>query len=82
MTQIKHESSSKLLTKREKRTAENSKSYRSCHWTILITRNLLKTGGELMCSGWVGTCSSCSTSDTRPVTFVTNPVMNEKRVAL
>ena len=39
-----------------------------------------KNRGELRCSGWVGI--SCSTSDTRRVTFVTNPDMNEKRVAL
>jgi hypothetical protein len=45
-----------------------------------VTRTPLKTGGELMCSGTV--CSSCSTSGTRRVNLVTNPVishMNEER---
>ena len=36
-----------------------------------ITRIPLNTGGELRCSGRVG--SSCSTSDTRRVNLVTNP---------
>ena len=42
-----------------------------------VTRNPLKTGGELMCSGRVS--SSCSTSGTRRVNLVTNPVINHKR---
>ena len=33
-----------------------------------VKRTPLKTGGELMCSGRVG--SSCSTSDTRRVNYV------------
>jgi hypothetical protein len=37
-----------------------------------VTRTPLKIGGELRCSGRVG--SSCSTSDIRRVTLVTNPV--------
>jgi hypothetical protein len=37
-----------------------------------VTRTPLKAGGELMCSERVG--SSCSTSDTRRVNLVTNPV--------
>jgi hypothetical protein len=43
-----------------------------------VTRNPLKTGGELRCSGRVS--SSCSTSDTRRVNLVPNPVicMNEE----
>jgi hypothetical protein len=36
-----------------------------------VTRTPLKTGGELRCSGRVG--SSCSNSGTRRVTLVTNP---------
>jgi len=41
-----------------------------------VTRTPLKTGSELGCSGRVS--SSCSTSDTRRVSLVTNPViMNE-----
>ena len=37
----------------------------------------LKTGGELMCSGRVG--SSCSTSHTRRVNLVTNPVISHDK---
>ena len=39
-----------------------------------VTWTPLKTGGELRCSGKVG--SSCSTSDTRRVNLVTNPVIS------
>ena len=42
-----------------------------------VTRTTLKTGGELMCSGWVS--SSCSTSDTHCVNLVTNPVISHER---
>ena len=42
-----------------------------------VTRTPLKTGGELMCSGRVS--SSCSTSDTRRVNLVTNPVVSRGR---
>jgi hypothetical protein len=38
-----------------------------------VTRTPLKTGGDLMCSGRVG--SSCSTSGTRRDNLVTNPVI-------
>jgi hypothetical protein len=38
-----------------------------------VTRTPLKTGGELRCSGRVS--SSCSTSGTRRVNLVTNPVI-------
>ena len=38
-----------------------------------VTRTSLKTGGELRCSERVS--SSCSTSDTRHVNLVTNPVI-------
>ena len=41
------------------------------------TRTPLKTGVELRCSGRVG--NYCSTSDTRRVNLVTNPVMNDER---
>ena len=41
-----------------------------------VTRTPLKTGGELMCSGRVG--SSCSTSGTRRVNLVTNPVISRE----
>jgi len=40
------------------------------------TRTPLKTGGELWCSGRVG--SSCSSCGTRRVTLVTNPVIINK----
>jgi hypothetical protein len=39
-----------------------------------VTRTPLKTGGELKCSGTVG--NSCSTSDTRRVNLVANPVIS------
>ena len=42
-----------------------------------ITRIPLKTEGELRCSGRVS--SSCSTSDTRRVNLVTNPVISHER---
>ena len=41
-----------------------------------VTRNPLRIEGELMCSGRVN--SSCSTSDTRPVNLVTNPVISHE----
>jgi hypothetical protein len=42
-----------------------------------VTRTALKTEGELRCSGKVN--SSFSTSATRRVILVTNPVMNKER---
>jgi hypothetical protein len=42
-----------------------------------VTRTPLKTGGELRSSGRVS--SSCSTSDTRRVNQVTNPVISHER---
>ena len=41
-----------------------------------ITRAPLKTGGELKCSGRVS--SSCSTSGTRRVNLVTNPMISHE----
>ena len=41
-----------------------------------VTRTPLKTGGELRCSGRVS--SSCSTSGTRHVNLVTNPVISRE----
>ena len=41
-----------------------------------VTRTPLKTGGELSCSGRV--FRSCSTSDTRRVNLVTNPVISRE----
>ena len=42
-----------------------------------VTRTRLKTGGELRCSGRVG--SSCFTSDTRRVNLVINPVISHEQ---
>jgi len=42
-----------------------------------VTRTPLETGGKLGCSGRVG--SSCSTSDTRRVNLVTNPMISHER---
>ena len=41
-----------------------------------VTLTTLKTGGELMCSGRIS--SSCSTSGTRRVNLVTNPVISHE----
>ena len=41
-----------------------------------VTRTPLKTGGELGCSGRVG--SSCSTSGTRHVNLFANPVISHE----
>ena len=41
-----------------------------------VTGTPLKTGGERRCSGRVG--SSCSTSGTRRVNLVTNPVISRE----
>jgi hypothetical protein len=41
-----------------------------------VTRTLLNPGGELRCSGRVS--SSCSTTGTRPVNLVTNPVISQE----
>jgi len=42
-----------------------------------VTRTPLKTGNELRCSGRVS--SSCSTSDTRRINLVANPVISHER---
>jgi hypothetical protein len=44
--------------------------------TNRVTRTPLKSGGELGCSGRVS--SSCSTSGTRRVNLVTNPVISHE----
>jgi hypothetical protein len=44
--------------------------------TDRVTRTPLSTGGELRCSGRIS--SSCSTSDTRCVNLVTNPVISHE----
>jgi hypothetical protein len=44
--------------------------------TDRVIQTVLKTGGELRCSGRVS--SSCSTSGTRSVNLVTNPVVSHE----
>jgi hypothetical protein len=49
-------------------------TYKTKDW---VTRTPLKTGGELSCSGRLSSC--CSTSDTRRVNLITNPVISHER---
>jgi hypothetical protein len=59
---------------KEKGQKDKQRSIKHTHRTKdRVTRTPLKTGCELGCSGRVG--SSCSTSDTRRVNLVTNPVI-------
>ena len=61
-------------TKKDKRT--NNDLHSNTHKTKdRVTRTPLTTGGDRMCSGRVN--SSCSTSGTRRVNLLTNPVINE-----
>jgi hypothetical protein len=48
----------------------------TCKTTDRVTRTPLITGGQLMCSERVS--SSCSTSGTRRVNIVTNPVIRHE----
>ena len=58
---------------KEKVQKDNQRSTKHTHKTKdRVTRTPLKTGGELRCSGRES--SSCSTSDTRRVNLITNPV--------
>jgi hypothetical protein len=59
--------------KKEKRTNNDLQSFTQ-KTRDRVTRTLLKTGGELMCSGRIG--SSCFTGGTLCVTLVTNPVIS------
>jgi hypothetical protein len=60
-----------------KRTKGQTTIYKNTHKTEdRVTLTPLKTGGELRCSGRVG--SSCSTSGTRCVSLVTNPVISHE----
>jgi len=60
---------------KEKRKNDKQRSTKHTHKTKhRVTRILLKTGGELRCLGRVS--SSCSTSATRRVNLVTNPVIS------
>ena len=63
----------------QKRKNTKGRSTKHIHKTKdRVTRTPLKTGGEFICSGRVG--SSCSTSDThRRVNLVTNPVTSHER---
>ena len=64
----------------QKKTVQKDKQRSTKHThktTDRVTRTTLKTGGELRCSGRVS--SSCSTSDTRRVNLVTNPVISHER---
>jgi hypothetical protein len=66
---------------KEKVQRDKQRSTKHTHKTKdRVTRTLLKTGGELRCSGRVS--SSCSTSGTRRVNLVTNQVTSheQKRV--
>jgi hypothetical protein len=60
-----------------KRKKDKQQSTKHIHKTKdRLTRTQLKTGGELGCSGRVGI--SCSTSGTRRVNLVTNPVIDHE----
>ena len=48
----------------------------TCKTKDRVTRSPLKTGGELMCPRRIS--SACSTSDTRRVNLVTNPVISHE----
>ena len=62
---------------KEKGQKNKQRSTKHTHKTKdRITRIPFKTGGELRCSGRVG--SSCSTSNTRRANLVTNPVISQE----
>ena len=66
------------MAKRKKLQKDKQRSKKHTYKTKdRVTRTPLKTGGELRCSGRVS--SSCSTSDTRRVNLVTNPVISHER---
>ena len=60
----------KVQTEKQRSTKHNYKT------KDRVTRTPLKTRGERKCSGRVG--SSCSTTGTRRVDLVTNPVMSHE----
>jgi hypothetical protein len=63
---------------KEKVQKDKQRSRKYTHKTKdRVTGTPLKTGSELMCSGRVGSC--CSTSDTRRVNLVTNPLISHER---
>jgi hypothetical protein len=57
---------------KRKRTKGQTKGYKTHKTKDGVTRTPLKSGGEFRCSGRVS--SSCSTSDTRRVNPVINPM--------
>ena len=62
---------------KEKVQKDKQRSTKHTHKTKdQVTRIPLKIGGELMCSGRVG--SSCSTSGTRRINLATNPVISHE----
>ena len=62
---------------KEKVQKDTQRSTKHTHRTKdLVTRNPLRSGGELMCSGRVS--STCSTSDIRRVNLFTNPVISHE----
>ena len=64
------------MTKRS-RTKGQTTTYKPPHGKLKNEQhNPTKTRGELRCSGMVS--SFCSTSDTRRVTLVTNPMVNHE----
>ena len=66
------------MAKRKKVQKDKQRSTKHTYKTKdRVTRTPLKTGGELRCSGRVS--SSCSTSDTRRVSLVTNLVISHER---
>jgi len=62
--------------KRTKEQKRSIKQYTKQKTKDRVTRTVLKTGGELRCSGCVS--NSYSTSDTRRVNLVTNPVISHE----
>jgi hypothetical protein len=66
------------MAKKEKAQKDKQRSTKHTHKTKdRVTRTPLKIVGELKLSGRVS--SSCSTSDTRRVNIVTNPVISHER---
>jgi hypothetical protein len=62
----------------ENKQKDKQRSTKHTHKTKdRVTRTPLKTGCDLRCSGRVS--SSCSTSDTRHVNLVTNPMISHER---
>ena len=65
------------MTKTKVQKDKQRSAKHTCKTKYRVTRTPLKTEGELRCS--VRVSSSCSTSDTRRVNRVTNPVISHER---